>query len=613
EATVVVTIDELGGARLWTALDGSAEPRVVDLPVARSLAVGPLGTGYVIALTDSVGALIVQLVDAGGVTRQRVTLPIEPAFAGVARASERGVLAWRTDQRIVAIAAETGKVTGELAAEPGQRIVALTANANRAVAVIEANSPPTRRARWVTLSPRLAWGAFVDGSDELGTNVTLSPSGKRIASLADLAMFGPSAVVLDASGKLVASAPAAGATGIALPDDEHLALGFPSGVQWVDLTTGHARRAPGSRVPTQIPDVSTIGIAGHGRAVGALDGDLVIATPTKTEFLGYGLASPVVATPGPKGSLLIGLGKMFALLDDNLAAVPPPDFRLPWGSTIADVRWLAGADWLVQSYLPDAVTGVMLVDMMLVDTATKRQRDVHAAMSTINKVAHAASTGLVTLSLGDKTEVLHHTPGQLRTVATLPGSTRFSRARTELVPVDPALAGGTQVVVVHVKDRLMLRWAKDATRLEAAPGLTVDGSVASVDATGRVYVWRHQDGALGLAMYRHGKLLGQLPSDAPVTLWPDPRGTRVLQVSATSSTLVGVDGTIIWSQPVLGGVHEAFWLDNDTLALVGPAGIARVNAASGTVEAARCGWRFGLSAQKHPQTSRIEPICTQLQ
>jgi hypothetical protein len=75
--------------------------------------------------------------------------------------------------------------------------------------------------------------------------------------------------------------------------------------------------------------------------------------------------------------------------------------------------------------------------------------------------------------------------------------------------------------------------------------------------------------------------------------------------------MVGVDTTRKWAQP-LQGVTEAIWLDANTIAIISAAGIARVDASTGDVQAARCGWRFGLSAKQHPISPRVEPVCTQL-
>ena len=619
DGKTVVSVDELGGTRLWAALDGSAEPRVIDLPRPTDLVVGSHPKGYVLAMTDSVGGLLLQIVDNDGVTLQRATLPIEPAYGGIASASEKGVLAWRVDQRIVLLSPDKGTILGELPTEGGQRLLALGANADKAVAIIESGSPATRKARWITLSPQLAWGAFIEGADDLGANIALSPSGKRLASLVSNPTRGISAVVLDGAGKLIANEPAPGATALALPSDDSVALAIQSGVTWIDLTKAKKPAAlpkppppaTGSNAPpppAPIADVPLIGVVTGGRAVGAVNGELVISTPNKNEFLGYELESPAVASAGPNGQLLIGLGDTFALLDAKLVASAPPELMIPTGSSVADVRWLRGDEWLVQSSrLNDGITGIHIVDAKRKSSAIVRK-----GMAMVHMMAHEPSTSLVALSLGDAPEVFRHTAGkvELKSVSTLPKPKGFERA--ELVPVNPTLSGGTNVVVVHMRDRLSIRWVKDPLRLESGSPLTVDGSLASVDAAGHVYVWQSDaNGVLVLAMYRDGKQLGFMPTDGPTALWPDPKGTRVLQVSQRSVAMVGTDTVRKWAQP-LQGVTEAIWLDDNTIAIVSAAGIARVDANTGDVQAARCGWRFGLSAKQHPISPRVEPVCTQL-
>ena len=617
DGKAVVSVDELGGTRLWAALDGSAEPRVIDLPRPTDLVVGSHPKGYVLAMTDSVGGLIMQVVDTDGITLQRATLPLEPAYGGVASASAKGVLAWRIDQRIVLLSPDKGTILSELPTEGGQRLLALAATADKAVAVIESGNPATRRARWVTLSPQLAWGAFVEGAaEDLGSNVALSPSGKRIASLVSTHALGNSVLVIDNTGRLLANEPARGATAIALPTDDHVALAIQNGVSWIDLAkvkprpTPPSKPATGANLPSPQPinDVPLIGVAAGGRAVGAVNGELVIATPGKSEFLGYELESPAVASAGPNGQLLIGLGDTFALLDNQLVASAPPDLQIPSGTSVADVRWLTGNEWLVQSSrLNDGITGIALVD-----AGANKTRVVRKGMAMVHMMAYDPSTNLVAFSLGDTPEVLRHAPGKLemKSVSTLPKPKGFERA--ELVPVNPQLSGGTQVVVVHMRDRLTIRWAKDPQRLEAPGPITVDGSLASVDAAGHVYVWQSDpNGVLVLAMYRDGKQLGFMPTDGPTALWPDPKGTRVLQVSQRSVAMVGVDTVRKWAQP-LQGVTEAIWLDDSTIAIISAAGIARVDANTGDVQAARCGWRFGLSSKQHPISPRVEPVCTQL-
>src|SRR5262249_4877834 len=136
-------------------------------------------------------------------------------------------------------------IAKQLPAEPGQRILGIAVVNERAVAVLEtsasgagANAPPPHRARWLTLGPELAWGAWIDAGNQVSPAISLSPSGKRLARVLDIPAKGlqQAGVVATAGGALVANEPAAGAQGVGLVDDDHLALGQQGGVTWLDLT-----------------------------------------------------------------------------------------------------------------------------------------------------------------------------------------------------------------------------------------------------------------------------------------------------------------------------------------------------------------------------------------
>jgi hypothetical protein len=604
----VISADELDGVRLWPALDGTVEPRAIDLQRPDKLAIGRDPRGFVIAMIDEVGGLTIQVVDSDGLTLSRAVLPLEPGFAGVVM-TDTGPVAWRSDQRVVSVKPD-GTIGQTLAADPGQRIVGLAAAGGKLLAIIEteASTPPKRRARWLT---GLAWGAWLNVKD-IASTVTLSPSGKKLAFLSgDTARTGGRYIVADtASGSEIANEPATGNMALALPDDDHLAMAVGGAVNWVDISKAKPSQPPAPTPVAGSLDSSDRGIvaAGGGRVITGLSGELVLATPSKTEYLGYELESPAVAAAAPNGRLLIGLGETFAVLDKTLAAQPAPDLSVPQGSAIADLHWLAGDDWLVESSrVNDGVTSILLVD-----ASTKKTREIRNGMSMVQMLLYEPATKLATLSLGDAPQVLRHEPGKLKMerISTLPKPSGFERA--ELVPVVPALANGTEIVVVQMRDRLTLRWAHDARALDKGPQVTIDGSLAGVDGAAHVYVWQNDPaGMLELAIFSDGKRIGTLPTDGPTAVWPDPKGTQVVEVGQRSIALVGIDGKRKWAQ-ALQGVTEALWLDDNTIAIVSAAGVARLDAANGAVLAARCGWRFGKTTKQHPVSPRFEPVCTQL-
>ncbi len=353
---------------------------------------------------------------------------------------------------------------------------------------------------------------------------------------------------------------------------------------------------------------------GGGRAITTRSGELVIATRSKTQYLGYELQSPAVAAAAARGHLLVGLGESLALLDRELRSTLAPALSIPPGSLIANMRWLGADDWLVQSVRShDGVVGIDLVDVV-----RRTAIPIHRGLTAIHALLHEPSTQLVTISRGTVGDVRRYDPAthQLTRLASL-ANTGGDHRRAEVIPVAPDLAGGTQVVVIHTSDRLTIRWVRDPRVLDKGTTVTIDGALAAVDSAGHVFVWQNDPKvALELVVFADGKRTSRLATGGPTAIFPHPKGTQLVQVGPRMIALVALDatnptGTQLWARP-LQGVTEALWLADGTLGIVSNAGIARLDPASGEVIAARCGWKFGLSAKPHPASSRFEPICTQL-
>ncbi|HEV7558658.1 MAG TPA: hypothetical protein VGO00_24475 [Kofleriaceae bacterium] len=601
-ARAALTGDELGGTRLWPALDGSREPRVVDLPRAKRLAVGVRGDGFVAALVDEVGGVVVTAFDADGRKLSHATLGVDPPFTGIAMTAS-GALAWRSDQTIVLVDPKLG-VTSKLVAEPGSRLISIGVSGERVIAIVDNGK---RRARWLTVAPKLAWGAWLKDGPVLGDFVALSPTGKRFATIVEAVDKTPEQiVVVDATtGKLVASTP--GHDTVGFVDDDHLAIGGTNGIVWFDLTKPTAEPTP----PTpgvQTGERSLIGVGG-GVAVTAADAELVIATPTAVHYLGYELLTPAVAAAGPKGQLMIGLNDTFAMLDSHLHATTTPSLGLPAASTVAYIAWLGGDDWLVEaSKIADGSTSLSLVDI-----AHQKSTPVKDKLSTPEPMQHEPSTELVTLSLGDSPEVMHFDPARHSLDKVAAPAKPKGYEQTALIPVSPKLANGTQIIAIHTRDRVKISWLKDPRALEQeASSVTVDGSFAGVDPAGHVFVWQNNAaGKLEIVTYLDGKRLGTLPTEGQTALWPDPSGQRIIEITPQSIGLFTLDGKRVWMQ-MLAGANEAVWLGDGSIAVLTSSGVARLDAQSGAIAATRCGWRFGLSVKPHPQSAHLEPVCAQM-
>jgi hypothetical protein len=612
----VLSADELGGVRLWPTLDGKQEPRIIDMPIADRLAIGRFPTGFSAVALDEAGGLYLAKLDADGRQLSHTTLPAEPPVAGVAMTS-LGLLAWRTDQTFQLIDPD-GAITGTLGTEPQQRTVAVAVNGKRALVVLEREGMK-REARWLELEPKLAWGAWVKLDVELGgeLEIALSPSGKRIAVLAGpkksadprasaVAGVGSASVFELGKQKPIASEAAApGNVDIGFADDDHVALGGLNTLTWIDLTNPKAKPAPttpvsaGSR--TQ-PALAT----GNGRAITPMNGDLSLATPSTTEFLGYDAVSPRIAEVGPDGKLLVGVADHMVLLDRELRSSAAP--FTTFTGVPAELRWLGEDDWLLEHTTPG--------DPNLVYSLVNGSRGTTAVRQGIKEVqilGYEPSTQLVTMSFGTDSEIARfdRKARKLDRVATVKKRSPYEQVM--FVPVSPKLARGVQLVQITMRDRSTVRWFRDAGALDKpAATVTVDGPFAGADAAGHVFMWKSSPaGQLELVVYADGKPVRTLPNTGAIALWPDPTGTRYVEVAQSSVALYDLEGKQLWFQQ-LATSQEALWLTDGAIAITSAGGIARLDPATGAVTAARCGWRFGLSAKPHPATPRVEPLCSQL-
>lgn len=607
DGTAAISSDELGGMRLWPTLDGTREPCVVDLGTPRDIAIGRHHDGFFLALIDAAHNLTLVVIDDQGRALRHVAITNDAGIVGI-EMTDLGVLAWSSDQTITLYDFE-GAAIGRIGTEPGQRLVTLAAHGKMAVTVVDvmAGSASKRLVRQLEITPKLAWDKPIDvGGEALGT-VAISRSGKRIAAAVNFLdrKTKEIRVIEPATGRTLISQPIETTLELGFTDEDHLALGIGNGVTWIDITKKKPAVVVGSMATAK-----TLFTTGDGQALTAMGGEMMVAKPDDPKYLGYELESPQVATSGPNGSLVVGVGAAFAQLDSSLALVAgaaAPVF--PPNTTVAELAWLGGNDYAASITNPDGTNQTMVVAS---DGRTPvAVRPTATASRSIRPLRYEPSTHLLTVSFGETPTIDRWLPDQrkLEKVATVPRGKGFQQR--ELVPIAPALAGGAAIIEVSLDEKTTVAWtdATTKTRMATMP-IT---SFVTADPAGHVYAWTVDTKAsqLVLSVLSPGKTLATLPHDGAVTLWPDPKGTRVLELGAAGAALYRIDGTLAWKLPLL-GASEAVWSDDNAISLITASGVARIDAATGNVIAARCGWKFGLTATPHPQPPRIEPICTQL-
>jgi len=101
DGTAVLTRDQIGGMRLWPALDGSEEPVVIPVqgPQQFSLAARADG-GFMVAAVDSAGGARIHAVREGGVTELGTLEPFHPLFGIYALPGGERLLALFRDHTI---------------------------------------------------------------------------------------------------------------------------------------------------------------------------------------------------------------------------------------------------------------------------------------------------------------------------------------------------------------------------------------------------------------------------------------------------------------------------------------------------------------------------------
>lgn len=604
ERDAVLSADELGGVRLWPALDGTQEPKLVELPQAKALVIGHRGDGYTAVALDEVGGLYVARLDRDGRTLSHTTIGSDPAFADMVM-SASGLIAWRVDHHVLIIDGD-GAIKAELAAEPQQRIVDIAVQGNRALALLEMNGGI--KTRWLTLEPRLAWGAWIDHADPSGR------TGLAIALAPDLAHFalatrddkaGSVGIFEVAGGKPINTTPIApDDVDIAFADRTVLAIAsHEAGVSWL--------LAKERTLPTRVLDNLAISgrhqlaVGGGGQAILGFQSELVLATPTATQFLGYQSPTPEIAAPGADGGLLVigDTANPATLLDRTLRATSKPNLGLVPNAGVVGLQWVGGDTWLVEWMRTDN-----RIQLAIVNGGTGKATIVRE-LPDLHYLAYEPTTHLVTLSFGQQSEVatLDAAAGTLDRITNTPKRTPYA---TVLAPLSPKLARGQQLMEITIHDKAAVKWFKTAGAA-ATSSLILDGSYLGTDAAGRLYAWQGgPSGKLGVVIYTDGKRTGTLPTQGPAALWPDPTATLIAEATAHGVTLYE-GNSVVWTRSVE-GVREVYWLSDGSLALVHASGIARLDAGTGVVSALRCGSDFGLSPKQHPPSPRVEPICAQL-
>jgi hypothetical protein len=568
DGSAALTGDESGGTRLWPALDGSQEPRVVGIDRAVDLAITRRDDGYLVAVVDDNHGLTLVQLDSEGRTRAHRSIGGDPSIVAV-RAVTGGIVAWTSDQKL-AFYDLAGIAKSTLGTRPGERLVALATNGAHAIAELElGGATPARRLRALAIEPALAWGDFVDANIEPTGPIAVSPSGKRVAMIA----AGPVVIVDAEHDTKLASLPSA-ANALAFVGESHVA-GMANELQWFE----EAGLAPTFAVgPTQSVAASNAEFVAAGdQLVTVIAGGLAVATSQRIGYLGYAITAPTVAVDAGSGTLMVSQANATALVDAQLRTHGTLEFGAPEA-----LAWLGGDDWFT--------TGP--------DLRVRSTRDANASVGvpgvdrrSAPMLRYEPSTQIATASFTATSNAYRWDP-KARVMSLLAADhSRTPYRQTTLQPTDPSRAGGVQLVRVTIHENSLVEWFSDA-KLTARTASYRCNSVLAIDRAGRVYALTKEP-APHVAIVANGVEVGTLPIASASWVIPDADGQRVA-VFGQDVLSVYVKGTQAWSRPQR-NTRSVVWLSDGTLVAIGNASIARLDAATGEPKLERCGFAFGMS------------------
>ena len=597
QGDAALTLDTLGGLRLWPALDGTRQPVPIHVPAIMDLALTHAGDALLAAFLDHAGSVLLLELGLDGSVRGRAQIPGDvPCEHLVAIAG--GVLVAREDRSIEWYDASAHR-RGRIVVETGDDISALAARRGAAIALL---APPpgstgtaprdATTARAVTLDDAgLHWGASLALPGHVAADrVALSPGHQRIAVIDDVA---GEAHVLDTASQAAAVGSGVRVTRrgaeLGFTDDDHLAVLDPSILWW------RAPSVAGADPPSKIVDI-TGGAVADGVAVGGRGAALALGTPTAIHYLGW-------RTPAIGRDLVAADGSV--MLTDTSSAIAF-DGRL----SFVDAREAHGQTWLwldPRHVIQSEPAGMELVDL------DDPHHGVVLTQPTTNLVSYEPALHVLAMYFPpSKVEryVLDLENDSAQPLAALdtPSLVVFGGQHVDLF--DPQRADGVIAIT---------RWAGfrktqgDITNLAifrapTAPRLITVAEVLAIDATGAMYVRDTIGGPI--VVRRDGKPDAALPGVVATTLVPSRDGALLAIVHGDALAVVDATGRELWRRAVWTPRHLVFSMDDRDLVADVAGGLVSFDARTGARQAVACAFEFGLRDEP-PERSTLSatPIC----
>ncbi len=588
-----VSLDEVGNARLWPALDGSREPLVLPVATPAEVAVHHDVRGFSVAVLDIVGGLDILAIDDAGTLTAQVRVQSDPSYASVI-ATPKGYLALRTDQRIEWID-RTGVRRGAVAPPFGERVARILGADGKVLVVFECRGSGDHEADWLELAPGgLAWRGETKELSVEPQWTFMSPDASRLVSLVGNPNVGGRPVLVDlAAGKTTMfqdpiSLTAPQGRPLGFLDAETVAFSEPdaSSVAWYRLDA--KRLVPRNDTTSRLLEASGTVFAG-GKGVSSSGRALVVVTPTMLRYLDH-RRDDARSLRTTAGGVVATIGEP-ALLDGELRIERAlPDGAIPVTRDLALVPLGLAQDDHEVHRRPFQAHRLALYDL-----EAHRELQAWPLDSARSRVRFEPATKLAVIDELSKLRVLRFDPK----------TRRFGEARpievpttTDLVLLDPALAGGDVAITLHGRE--LRRWS--AMNLDSAtvPAATpIERAPETIDRAGRQYM--REDGTVVVATRDSTRRLDALDG------WgfrPSPDARRIAAFGFQRVKMLDQRGRELWSR-ALPGVTDLAWTNGNAL-VVQAGDLVRLRANDGSIETAQCGWAFAARADRPDESEGSE-------
>jgi len=557
DGNAALTQDARGGTRLWPTLDGRAEPVVVPLSFATTLAIGRTESGYVVtACDDSAGLEIVEL-DAAGRVLARTRVSPDPEVRSVV--IDRGrVLVLRADQIIVEYA-PSGRVITELPVAAGEHVQELVARAGHVMAIADGHGI------WLD---RMTWGARTHA-------ITLQKSGPIVA--AALAPGGTALALATRDAFLVVDLAAQKTLfedvgngpilGIGFTDDTTIVTEHESDFEWRPLDHGErvlSTRHTGNQIAF-----------GHGQVLRGQGRSIEMTTKSAVRYLGY------ESHTGPE------VGGAWKL---------PPDPR-----PLTDIQRLDDDHVLVTRGNDGYANGLAVFDTTTGEYGTDLST---VAGSKVQR--YESSTGLLVLSDHIASYLVQYD----RASHKFDTWYRIEYEASDLHVVDPAIANGAVAIAVRTgivppTVRIERFYASDlivGAPIKSGDVTSYKGTFLGLDKAGRAYIAEDTDVVLYDESREVRRYVGVKHGDtAHVVVGPS-----VVLVDGDTVALLDDRGIERWR--VVAPVTDVRW-EGSTLVGIFATGSATFDLATGTLGGRTCGWGFGISTVPRTENIDEDSIC----